>query len=115
MSELRSIRVVIGRLCVLASRVGSVKFKDQLSHDCFCGTNKLSGEGWFRFDMEILDFIEEVVNRALDAEGESQLTPYDIRALKELVKRSDMQFLPDASLPESETITHPEGYKAVEP
>lgn len=42
-------------------------------------------------------------------------TDYEIRVLKEIIRRSDMTFLPEASLPESETITHPEGYKAVEP
>jgi len=55
---------VIERLCLLASKVGKDEFKHEISHDCFCGVNKYD-VSTFRFEDEVIQFIENAVNKEL--------------------------------------------------
>lgn len=56
---------VVERLCELASRVGSEVFQDQSAHNCFCGENDLSERFGFRFDEEVLLWIESAVKERM--------------------------------------------------
>lgn len=55
---------VIERLCELASKVGEVRFKHKIPHDCFCEDNNPTQEN-FQFDEEVLEFITDAVNEKL--------------------------------------------------
>lgn len=56
---------VIQRFCKLASKVGEVKFKHKIPHDCFC-KEKCYNQNYFQFDEEVLEFIEDAVNDKLE-------------------------------------------------
>jgi len=54
---------VIERMCALASKVGTVRFNNTKAHDCFCGLGAMGFD--YQFEEEILDFIEDAVDKAL--------------------------------------------------
>ncbi len=55
---------VISRMCKLASKVNTEKFKWSLPSDCFC--EESTGSFSFQFDEEVLEFIEQAVKDKLD-------------------------------------------------
>lgn len=54
---------VLTKLCMIANKVMD-HFEYQYSADCFCGSNTLCGHS-FRFDEEILKFIEAAVDKQI--------------------------------------------------
>jgi len=63
----------ITRLCQLAGKVREAKFPQQAA-DCFCNDSFFRRVGsWsdFRFDSEVMRFIEEAVNEKLMSEGKT--------------------------------------------
>jgi hypothetical protein len=67
---------VVRRFCQLATRVMSERFEDKLPADCFCGQSapipvgramlfQLLSMDDYRFDEEVLRFIERAVDAAL--------------------------------------------------
>jgi hypothetical protein len=54
---------VIRRLCLLASEVGTMVYNDESDHDCFCSIHDEHDE--FRFDEEVIAFIESTVRQAI--------------------------------------------------
>lgn len=52
---------VLERLCALSTRVGR-HLDHEYSHDCFCGAGRKDFVNGFRFDEQILAFIEAAVN-----------------------------------------------------
>jgi hypothetical protein len=64
-SAIRNHRKVIERLCNLVSEVGSVRYRDELPHDCFCGENPRDIKFDFQCDEEIIAFIESAVRARL--------------------------------------------------
>ena len=59
---------VVQRLCDLASRVGEVKFRHTIPHDCFCDEGN-TDDNYFQFDERVLTYIVETVNARLREEG----------------------------------------------
>jgi len=64
-STIRNHHQIIERLCNLVSEVGSVRYHDELPHDCFCGINPRGIKFDFQFDEEIIAFIESAVRERL--------------------------------------------------
>ena len=64
-SVIRDHHKVIERLCNLVSEVGSLHYRDELPHDCFCGTNPRGIKFDFQCDEEIIEFIESAVHAGL--------------------------------------------------
>lgn len=58
---------VILQLCDLASRVGEVKFRHTVPHDCFCDEGS-PDDNYFQFDEKVLAYIVEAVNERLREE-----------------------------------------------
>ncbi len=56
---------IIRRLCTLTTLVGDKKFNHQIPHDCFCDEIHIDNR-FFRFDEEIIKFIENAVKDKLD-------------------------------------------------
>lgn len=63
----RSKEDVILQLCDLASRVGEVKFRHAIPHDCFCDESNPDYK-YFQFDERVLAYIVETVNARLREE-----------------------------------------------
>ena len=61
---------VICQLCGLASRVGEVKFRHAIPHDCFCDESN-PDDNYFQFDEEVLGYIVDSVNMRLRGDYES--------------------------------------------
>jgi len=53
---------VITRLCALSSKVMSERFQSTIPADCFCGEKKFE-----TFSPQVLEFIEQAVDKALVA------------------------------------------------
>ena len=53
---------VIERLCELCAYVGSIEFKEQKAHDCFCDGQY---DNYFQFDECVLEYIENAVEEKL--------------------------------------------------
>lgn len=69
MSETINREQVLTRLCALGSAVQR-HLGYQYAADCFCGGNKLStreAAGPFRWDSEVVDFIETAVRKRIQA------------------------------------------------
>ena len=58
---------IIMQLCDLASRVGEVKFRHAVPHDCFCEESS-PDDNYFQFDEKVLAYIVETVNTRLQEE-----------------------------------------------
>lgn len=57
---------VIKRLCRITEKVCKEKFEYEIPADCFCGSNSLSGAASrYRFDEQILKFIEDAVQEKI--------------------------------------------------
>jgi len=65
-------QVVIHRLCKLSTKVGAEVFQDKVSHDCFCGDNRISDTvlNTFTFSKKVIEFIEQAVNKAIETSGD---------------------------------------------
>jgi len=57
---------IIARFCKLSTKVNNDFFKFEFAADCFCGDNNISTKmNDFRFDEEIIKFIEDAVDKKL--------------------------------------------------
>ena len=54
-------KIVIERLCALATNVGADVFNHVLAHDCFCDEDEN-----FCFDEKVIEFIEDSVYKAIE-------------------------------------------------
>ena len=64
--EALTVPEVIGRFCRLASRVATVLTDNDLTSDCFCGGFPATGLVYYRFNVRIIEFIEQAVTLALE-------------------------------------------------
>lgn len=58
----------IERLCSLVSKVGAERFQHELEHDCFCHKGGDIQWGSFHIHEEVIEFIENSVNKYLSEE-----------------------------------------------
>ena len=64
---------VLRRFCALGARVAERRFDWHFASDCFCGDNfdsVVGLGGYWRWDAEVLEFIEQAVEQALAVPNE---------------------------------------------
>lgn len=91
--ERMTAKEVLERFCVLSERVAEKIYKNTESADCFCGAKPITED--FKFSCEVLVYIENIVNAAVDekiGQEKSAMPEEPIAVIKARVARKYIEY-----------------------